>query len=520
MSNELKDLVESVDKLSTKVEKTVGDLEEKVATIVEKDTDYRNDLSSLGETVKTWKENGVPIDNEKIEKAIAEILEKQEKDRIQRRPVLSSTESKYVIPDTWKSGTNFSDIVDSGMYSVKSLFEQGAEGLQKLVDVPAMDQTHKHFLRMAVDVKIADELARHTLPRGRQYPGFAKYFPRLSTMWANTVKGYASLYGLDIKAADLTDVANWVPEGWSSELREIVQLKLIVAALFERIPMPWSPYNLPVDLTDSLGNFLPETTAVVNPWDDTDLQSPPTDEKATFTAKKLRARMLTSGELTEDAIIPILAYIRGKIVNILAASQESGIINGSTGTHMDYDVDQLGDKDARQAFDGLRQFCNTNTYETTHSGAAPTVAGLLAIRKAMGEFGVDPADLATICSAGGYIQLLGETNVQTVDKMGPAATILSGQLASIHGVPLIVSRHMPSNLHTTGVNTNGGNNNTTSLIMVYRPAWMIGDKRNVTVESERLINTDQVNVVAFQRLDFQPVFGTAKAAWQLFNVLA
>lgn len=382
-----------------------------------------------------------------------------------------------------------------------------------------MDENHKHFLRMAVDVKIADELARHTSPRGRDYPGFAKAFPKFSALWSNTIKGYASMYGLDLKAMDLTDTANWVPEGWASELREIVQLKLIVAALFERITMPWSPYNLPVDLTDTLGTYVVENTAVVNPWDDTVLQAP-TDAKATFTAKKLRARMLTSGELTEDAIVPILSFIRRKIVNILAASQETGIINGATGTHIDYDVDQLGAADCRQAFDGLRKFCNANSYETTHSGAAPTVAGLLAIRKAMLEFGVDPADLANICSAGGYIQLLGKTNVQTVDKLGPAATILNGQLASTHGVPLVVSRHMPSNLHTTGVNTNGGANNTTSIVCVNRAAWMIGDKRNVTVESERLINTDQVNVVAFQRLDLQTLFGTAKSCWQLFNVLA
>lgn len=87
MGKELNDLVESVDKLSDKVETKVKAVEEKIDAVVEKDTDYRNDLSELQETVKTWKEDGVPVDNSAMEKAVGDILDKQEKNRLQVDPV-------------------------------------------------------------------------------------------------------------------------------------------------------------------------------------------------------------------------------------------------------------------------------------------------------------------------------------------------------------------------------------------------------------------------------------------------
>lgn len=515
-------LTESVDKLKGAVESRVDAVESSVKTLVEKDTDYQNDLSNLKETIAGWKDSGVPTDEGTIKKAMAEILDKQEKLHIQERQVLPAGQSKYVVPDTWKSTGSLADYLIDGVddYSVKGLLGKGRDGFQKLVNLPPMDQNHKNLLHVATDVKIAETMGRLT---NKHYKGFNAHFPKLSQFWNRTLKSYAESYGLDTKGMDLTDTANWVPEGWTSELREIIQLQLAVAGLFERLPMPQNPYNLPIDITDTLGDLIGETTGVTNPWDDTDLQAFD-DQKTQFDAKKLRARMLTSAELTEDAIVSLLSLIRQKLVKILVGSLESAIISGdSNATHGDNDVETGSATDPRRAWLGLRHYCFDNSFEDDHSAAIVSLAGLNTVRKGMGEYGVDPADMAYLMPPGVFIDAMNISEVKTLEVFGSAATILTGQLAAINGIPVVVSRYYPVNLAATGVNTVGGPNTLTSVLLVNRQSYMIGDLRNITLESERLINTDQTNVVAFQRLDFKNIFDTAGSTpatvRQLINVL-
>jgi hypothetical protein len=60
-------------------------------------------------------------------------------------------------------------------------------------------------------------------------------------------------------------------------------------------------------------------------------------------------------------------------------------------------------------------------------------------RKKMGKYGVDPNELAHILSINEYIDLLSDTAVFTLEKYGPNATILTGELAKVDNVPVIVS---------------------------------------------------------------------------------
>jgi len=62
-----------------------------------------------------------------------------------------------------------------------------------------------------------------------------------------------------------------------------------------------------------------------------------------------------------------------------------------------------------------------------HFNGKPTVVGLRGLRAAMGEYGVSPSDLAYIFGIFGYVKLLDDTNVLTIDKIGPNATIRSDE---------------------------------------------------------------------------------------------
>jgi len=517
-------LLDEVQKLAESVEEKVDSMDERVSVIEKSQTDYRNDISNLASQVKTWTETGVPVDQKTVEKAIEEILDKQFAEQYKQRAALPSGQTKTVIPDVWKSGANIADLVENASamdVGVSELLSKGYKGFDRMMSLPPMDENHKHILRMGTEVKLANEFARHSFAAsGSEYRGLRDAYPKLAKVWGKTVLDFVRSYGIESKAHDLTTLANWVPTGWSSELREIIQLELTVASLFERIPMPYSPFELPIDLTDELGAFLAETSGVVNPWDDTTLNTLD-DQKTTFTAKKLRARFLTTGEVLEDSIVPLLPLMRRKLVNILAQSLETAIINGATGTHIDTDTAAGAATLPQKMWDGIRKFCNANSFETSHAGAAPTVVGLNGIRASMGEYGVNQNELAYLVPISVYINILEDDDIHTVDKFGQFATILSGELAKVYGIPVIVSRHSRMDLDATGVNGASGNT-LTALQLVNRRAWMIGDRRRITLESERLINTDQTNIVAFQRMDFQNVFnfGTPKkkVAWQLYNI--
>ena len=62
----------------------------------------------------------------------------------------------------------------------------------------------------------------------------------------------------------------------------------------------------------------------------------------------------------------------------------------------------------------------------------------------MGKYAADPSQLVIVTDVGTYLSgFLGLTNVVTVDKFGPSAVVLTGQLAAYRGVPIIVSASAP-----------------------------------------------------------------------------
>jgi HK97 family phage major capsid protein len=201
-------------------------------------------------------------------------------------------------------------------------------------------------------------------------------------------------------------------------------------------------------------------------------------------------------------VVAILPLLRDKIVNALAEAQENATINGDTaGTHQDSDV--TASTDTRKAWDGYRKLAlsaakvDCATFNKTN---------LRAIRTAMAKYGVNPNNLAWVAGVNVYNKMLGLDEVVTLDKYGPSATLLTGELGKFDGIPIVVSEFMREDLNASGV-YDGVTTDKTALALVYRPAFLYGDRRNITlrVSQELYMETDQDVAIATQRLDFQPV---------------
>lgn len=315
-----------------------------------------------------------------------------------------------------------------------------------------------------------------------------------------------------LRAMD-TDTSNegidWIPTGIGASLHEKVRAAGRVSALFQSVQMPTNPWKWPLEGADA------SAYRVAEPTSDTATKvtaSTPGTGAATFDAEILGGRVLFSRSLEADSALAILPYVQRKLVQAFVDAEEKAILDGdSDGTHQDADVQAIGATDPRTAWDGLRKRALANADSNGNGAASVTI--LAGLRAAMGRYGLNPTDLAFIVGLSSYYDLITDTSVTTVDKLGPAATILSGQLASVYGIPIIVSEHVREVLNASGVE-DGITQTKTYALCVNRNEWVMGRRSPLSIETDDSIyrETYQRVAVAFMREDFQNVNAAGSGA--------
>ena len=300
--------------------------------------------------------------------------------------------------------------------------------------------------------------------------------------------------------AESTGGGSWIPTGFSSQLIEQYRLALMVANALPQIDMPTSPYEMPVQTNTPTSYFVAESTA-------DDPSSGPTGDittrKPTLTAKKFFAHLQLSTELDEDSIIPMLPRIRASFAQSLADALEDCLINGDTASpHMDSDTTSATSR--RKAFLGLRAIAVDQSYTTALTTFnADTLTNM---RFGMGKYGVNPKNLVMITGAKGYGRLLrlkdaaANPVVLTIDKFGPQATAVTGTLAKFDGIDILISEFMREDLNANGIYD--ATETDTGILMVFKPGFLIGNRRKITLKTWENIRTDQIVTVATSRHAF------------------
>lgn len=304
---------------------------------------------------------------------------------------------------------------------------------------------------------------------------------------------------------------DWVPTNFSNELFEFVQLEAKVPNLFRTIVMPSNPYKLPVGLSRISTFKHAEQTADTGQTKIT-VGDGSNVGNATLTAVGHAARVLTSTELDEDSIVPVLPWLVRDIAKAIAEGREDFILNGdSAGTHEDTDIG-AGSADSRRRIAlGLRAASNDGGTTYKLDMATFSLANLRALRVKLGKYGVNPADCAIITGPVGYAKLLGLTEVVTMQNFGNAATAITGSLGNVDGMPVFVSGFVREDLNTSNL-YDGVTTTKTALYMVYRPGWVMGERRatnSVRVLNELYAESDQVALVAKERVTFKDIYPTA-----------
>jgi len=315
-----------------------------------------------------------------------------------------------------------------------------------------------------------------------------------------------------LKAMDTDNNSAWVPTLFSGAFIDDIRLQLKVAALFARItiPMGSGSFDVPTQGARQEAYLIGESTADTS----TKIQARTMGStKITFTPIKHALRMLFSDEMTEDSAVAIMPLVQSELAAALANAEEIACLDGDTGTtHFDDSVTDAND--IRKSWDGIRKACGTRAAANVPNGNAVeaadtnawTTAKMNTVRKEMGKYGVNPNDLTWVTSINGYINMLVLAEVQTMDKYGASATILSGELAKHNGIPIVVSEHVSTVMSQYGNVYGSGESDKTIGLLVNRNSFWFADKGTPRSDSERDIDTQQTRVVVSRRLHFKELY--------------
>ena len=238
--------------------------------------------------------------------------------------------------------------------------------------------------------------------------------------------------------------------------------------------------------------------------------------QASLTLGKMGARVLWTGELEEDSILPYVAQLRMQLAVSGAEYLEHVLIDGDTATGATTNINDIGGTpggtEAFLILNGFRKSPLVTTTANSRDGGVLTVEDYLETIKLMGLQGrnaLDRSKVSFIVDPSTHWKSLELAEVKTQDVFH-RATIENGQLMDIWGYEVFNSAHMhKANADATygGLANSAGKldldtaaNNTLGVILAVRwDQWQFGWRRRMTIETTRIPAADSTEIVALLR---------------------
>lgn len=277
---------------------------------------------------------------------------------------------------------------------------------------------------------------------------------------------------------------------------------------------------IPLESTDPTWYNAAETSAV----DSTNrptigiTPSPAGTNSATLSFGKIGALIFYSGELDEDSIIPMAAELRRKMEITAQEKIEYVLLNGDTATGANTNINLIdGTPSATTLYtvlNGMLKVPLVTTTANSRDGGSLDSSDYRLLMSLLGTNGIagnDPRKLMYIVDPKTKIASLDLPEVKTRDVYD-APTISTGEINQIYGIPIFASGQMAL-ANTAGKISATPGNNTKGRILLIRPdQWVVGFKRQVTMETVRYAEADTNGIVTFIRLGLVNRDATACAA--------
>jgi HK97 family phage prohead protease/HK97 family phage major capsid protein len=259
----------------------------------------------------------------------------------------------------------------------------------------------------------------------------------------------------------------------STNMENEVRRRLVVAPNLRGITMQTNVMTIPVNPEAGVATWMANTafgtTASAGNTETHALK------EITLNAYKVATNEYVAYEEEEDSLLAIMPVIRDAMVRRVARAVDRAMLRGAG--------------EGSDPVKGLATYDAVSAVTLDISDAAKmTVAKLQAMRRDLGAWGLDPAELVYIVSTEGYYDLLEDTNFLTVDKVGTIATLLTGQIGAIGNTPVIVSAEFADKAADA-----------VGAICFAPGNFLVGNQRGLRVDTQDLVETQRRVMVASLR---------------------
>jgi hypothetical protein len=308
---------------------------------------------------------------------------------------------------------------------------------------------------------------------------------------------------------------NWVGVAYSTSLWESIRVGAWVVGKLPNVEVPqgMESITLPLESTDPTWYMVNQATTYISSLPEATITSSRLGtSNVSLTLGKLGARVMWSGELDEDSLIPFAPQLRQQLAVSGAEYLESAIIDGDTSTtsltNINHYYAALTNDEYFLIFNGLRHSPLEVTSANSRAGGSLTVEDYLETVKLMGGAGINAIDTSKV----GFIidpsvnyKTLALPELLSRDVYGQP-TIEGGKLTNIWGYEVRVSGSM-CKMQTNRLSDSlghineytDGNNIYGSILAVRWDQWKFGWKRRMTMETTRIARSDVTEIVAMLR---------------------
>lgn len=279
-----------------------------------------------------------------------------------------------------------------------------------------------------------------------------------------------------IGAGQVNNVANpFLPAPLAATFIDVVTENNYFRSIFRVIPMNSATRTVPKILTGTDVYYQPsEATEGV--------ETNFTSSSITMTAKKLFAWLEISEETFEDGVIDMRRMIRTLFARGMGNTEERAFLQGdvdhtpTTATKSAASGNLWYNRDARLAFDGLLTIGReSGTHQTVNGAATVDVFGEAIYR--LGLYAKKFSDLVSFVNPWSANQLLRDDTLLTVDKYGPKATVITGEIGRLFGKWRLIN----SDYVTLG-----------QAVSTHVMNVIIGDRRKVKFAEDMAIKNDSM----------------------------
>lgn len=335
------------------------------------------------------------------------------------------------------------------------------------------------------------------------------------SQWAWALRSeWAKTKAMDSTTAGAGD--ELVPTLEAAELWMDVNLNTTILPTLRQVPMPSNPFDWPVQFGNVNWYPIQENIQVTT--------TTPSTGKVTLTAYGLKTGVPFSDELTEDAVVALVPELRralgrnaAEVIDDVILNADTTAANGINSDGATIATNTAGSAHWLLGFNGIRKLplvTAASTQRVDRNGAvtaadvynrAMRVTGKYAAAQTLGDV-VFLSDVNTVIAS------LTLDEVELMTNFGPRATISSGELARIYGVPVVVSGQFRL-ADTDGKVTAAGNvTNTGSVICTNTSQWAVGFRRGVTFEPDREAGKGQTTLYVSLRIALADRTGYASTA--------